>query len=152
MTDPDDIDVDPKATYVRLHAHHGASKIGNPLVDEDDEGIWRGALEYARSMVSDGGPDRRLDVDHVTRGGWGFPFVKTRDAELVDALADEGNEPIPGEEFADLLDEAPAYTYLRAARERIAERATSQYRHLEIVEPDDLDAPTVTAEVSNQSE
>lgn len=152
MTDPDHIAVDPGATYVRLRAHHGASKIGNPLVDEDDAGGWRGAIETVKEMLSGGGPDHRLDVDHVTRGGWGFPYVETRDDALVEALADEGHEPLSADEFAALLDDAPSFTYLRTPKPRTAARATGQYRTLETVEADDLDAATVDAAITNSDE
>lgn len=153
MTDPANIDVDPKATYVRLRCHApGVSKIPNPLVDEDS-GRWQGHLEAAKSLLRrDGGPDRRLDVDRVARAGWGFPFVETQDDELVDALAAEGHEPIPGNEFAAMIEEAPEYTYLRTAKPKAARSAAQRYRHLEVVDPDDLDATTVRGAASNHSE
>lgn len=108
MTDPSDIEVDPKATYVRLRGHRGASKIPNPLADDSDDG-WIGHAETVKRMLNGGGvsQEHQLDVEQVTRGGWRFAFVETRDDALIEALEREGHEPLSSEAFASLLEGEP---------------------------------------------
>lgn len=137
--DPHDIDVDPDAAYVRLRSHQSASKIPNPLVEEEDEAEWGGHREAMESVLNDGGSDGRLEVDRVTRGSWGFAYIETRDGDLVDALEREGHEPLSADEFASMLEDAPSFIYLRTPKERAADRAARRLNTVEIVDLDDLD-------------
>lgn len=132
MTDPAKIDVDESMTYVRLSGFtSGTRSIPDPRVS-DNPREWRG---HKQDTSDD---DRRLPVDYVGRGGWGFLYVETDDGELIDALEGEGYEPLTPDEFASTFDKAPEYTYLRTPKERTAKRANREFRSLSVVEPSEV--------------
>lgn len=140
MTDPALIDVDSSATYVKLLGlSRGVSAISNPKTEP--EGGWEGAKAQVVAAMKgdqDAGPDPQLDVSSVGRGGWGFPFVETKDGALVDALEEEGHEPLSAEEFAEKLEEAPDLIYLKTADPKAARKA-EKIRQVSRVDVDEID-------------
>lgn len=140
MTDPALVDVDPSATYVKISGlSRGATSMSNPKTEP--EGGWAGAKAQVAAAIKgdeNTGPDPRLDVSSVGRGGWGFPFVETTDGALVDALEEEGHEAMSADEFAETLEEAPELIYLKAPSERAASKA-EKIRHVSRVDVDEID-------------